>query len=335
MDRYNFTTTLAFIPWNWKRTHRRTVALFGRRPDRLSVAVHGCDHTAGEFATQSSETLDRKLKKAGERMAGLFRRTSLQHDPVMIFPQGSFSAETGPALKFSGYLAAANTEVTPANSGSNRTQIADLWKIAIMKYGSFPIFTRRYLTDGIENFAFDALLGKPCLIVGHHDVFKGNALCEFVTKLNGLNWKLRWRTLADAIRHSYVVRKQSDGSSLIAMYGTSVVLENSSTESREAVLTKEEYHGDSVQAVTVNETDVDWRHEEGCLRLRVTLAPKQTAKVEIRYAESGRGVKEDREPAGYGVKVRVRRYLSEFRDNYVSQSSTLQRSATRIRQFLN
>ena len=38
-----------------------------------------------------------------------------------------------------------------------------------MRYSSFPIFTRRYPWEGIENFAFDILLGKPALIVIHHD----------------------------------------------------------------------------------------------------------------------------------------------------------------------
>ena len=47
-----------------------------------------------------------------------------------------------------------------------------------MTYGAFPIFTRRYAFHGVENFAFDLLLGKPCLIVAHHDSFKddGTAL---------------------------------------------------------------------------------------------------------------------------------------------------------------
>ena len=41
-----------------------------------------------------------------------------------------------------------------------------------MRYGDFSIFTRRYAHHGLENFAFDLLLGKACLIVCHHDFFK-------------------------------------------------------------------------------------------------------------------------------------------------------------------
>ena len=66
-----------------------------------------------------------------------------------------------------------NTEVAPAQRAANETTIADLWSVAIMRYGSFPIITRRYPSHGIENFAFDALLGKPCLIAAHHDAPSG------------------------------------------------------------------------------------------------------------------------------------------------------------------
>lgn len=195
MDKYDFTTTIAFIPRNWPRTNPRTVAMFQRRPDRLSLSVHGCDHTASEFASRSTALLNRRIKAASQRMEFLLQRTSLKGDRVMIFPWGEFSPETGYALKLNGSVAAVNTEVAPSNNASNETKIADIWNVAIMQYGTFPIFTRRYLTHGIENFAFDALLGKPCLIVAHHDVFKdhGRDLVDFIAKLNSLNWNLRWR----------------------------------------------------------------------------------------------------------------------------------------------
>jgi hypothetical protein len=58
------------------------------------------------------------------------------------------------------------------DAGQPALTIADLWAPAVMRYSSFPIFTRRYPWEGIENFAFDILLGKPALIVIHHDYCK-------------------------------------------------------------------------------------------------------------------------------------------------------------------
>src|SRR5208283_4412128 len=148
----------------------------------LSLVVHGCDHTAGEFAERSPALLDRKIRTSIQRMERFRRTASIEADRVMVFPQGQFSPETGRALKLNGFVAAVNTEVSPAQRAANETTIADLWSVAIMKYGTFPILTRRYPHHGIENFAFDAILGKPCLIAAHHEAFKDHArnLVDFV-----------------------------------------------------------------------------------------------------------------------------------------------------------
>ena len=81
MDSHDFTTTIAFIPWNWRRTSQQTVRQFQQRSDRLSLCVHGCDHSAGEFAARSTALLNRRIKTAIERMELLSRETSLQPDP--------------------------------------------------------------------------------------------------------------------------------------------------------------------------------------------------------------------------------------------------------------
>ena len=39
--------TVAFIPYNRRRSDRHTVALLHAHSDRFSIAVHGCDHTGG------------------------------------------------------------------------------------------------------------------------------------------------------------------------------------------------------------------------------------------------------------------------------------------------
>jgi hypothetical protein len=335
MDKYNFTTTIGFIPWNWRRTNPRTVAMFLRRRDRFSLSVHGCDHTAGEFAVRSSALLNRRIKGATQRMEFLRQRTSLKCDRVMVFPQGAFSPETGCALKLNGFVAAVNTEVAPSNNARNETKIADLWDVAIMKYGTFPIFTRRYLAHGIENFAFDALLGKPCLIAAHHDVLKdhGRDLVDFIAKLNSLNWNLHWRPLGDAISHSFKVRNQADGTSVIQMFGKNLVMENPSTEPHEAILIKEEGDLDCVKAVMVNQTAIVFGYDGGYLQFRVELCPKEVTEVRVIYFDK-LDVPSSTDSIGYSIKTRARRYLSEFRDNYLSQSDFLYENAARIKQLL-
>jgi hypothetical protein len=335
MGKYNFTTTIAFIPWNWRRTNPRTVVAFQRRPDRFSLAVHGCDHTASEFATRSTAVLNRRIKAANQRMESLCQRTSLQFDRVMVFPQGAFSPETGFALKLNGFIAAVNTEVAPANNARNETTIADLWNVAIMKYGTFPIFTRRYLSHGIENFAFDALLGKPCLIAAHHDVFKGHGsdLVAFIARLNSLNWNLRWRSLGEAMSHSFKVRNEANGTVDIQMFAKSLVMENRSMEPQEAVLMKEEGNLDCVKAVVVNQTTIDFGHDGRNLQFRVKLYPREVKEARVVYSDN-LDISPVTDGMGYSFKTCIRRYLSEFRDNYVSQSDFLRKSTGTIRRLL-
>lgn len=292
MDRHNFTMTIAFIPWNWKRTSRRTVEMFKKRRDRFALAVHGCDHTASEFASRSSARLHEKSRVAVERMESLTERTGLAYERIMVFPQGEFSPEAGRALKLNNFVAAVNTEVVPSQGEGNETTIADLWQVAIMKYGDFPIFTRRYLTHGIENFAFDALLGKPCLVVAHHDVFKdgGRELAEFVDQLNSLNWDLRWRTLGDVLRRSFGGGSQNAGEATIEIYANDLMVPNPSNRPVGAAVLKRKADPDCVQDAKAGDDSLSYR-----------------------------------------LKTRARRYLSEFRDNYLSQSPLLHDAAVRLK----
>jgi hypothetical protein len=336
MDSHNFTTSIAFIPWNWRRTDRKTVRQFQLRNDRLSLCVHGCDHSAGEFATRSTALLNRRIKTAIERMELLSRKTSLEPDTIMVFPQGSFSPEAGRALKLNGFVAAVNTEVAPSGGAQNDTTIADLWSVAIMKYGTFPIFTRRYITHGLENFAFDALLGKPCLLVAHHEVFKarGRELMEFIGRLNSLKWTVRWGSLGDAIRHSFRSRKAPGGAHTIRMYAECLVIENQSAESQKAIVKKQESDYDCVQAVTANQEAVAHVCENGDLQFAVTTPPGEKTEIRIVYFDK---LELDPDSGGmaYRTKIRIRRHLSEFRDNYVSQNDLLYAIAAKLKRLLS
>jgi hypothetical protein len=335
MDEHNFATTVAFIPWNWRRTDARTVRLFQEHPNRLSLCVHGCDHTAKEFAERSSAVLNKRINVASNRMRLFRRRTQLRHDDVMLFPQGAFSAGAARALKLNGFVAAANTEVVPVDKAENKTTVGDLLGLAIMKYASFPMFTRRYLAHGVENFAFDGLLGKPCLIAAHHDDFAGDAriLLRVIAKLNSLNWNLRWRSVGNAIAHSSGIRRHAEGDQCVEMYGTSLTYKNLHASPQPAAFIKEETDFDCVKAVTVNGQPVDYSHQRGYLRFETTIPANKGVDLRIIYSgEQSLPVCED--GLNYRAKAVLRRYLSEFRDNYLSRNAHLHQGAIRIKEAL-
>ena len=335
MDEHNFATTIAFIPWNWHRTDARTVQLFHERPDKLSLCVHGCDHTGGEFAERSAAVLNKRIGIAVHRMQLLRQKTRLHHTDIMLFPQGAFSAGAARALKLNGFVAAANTEVVPVHADENKTTVADLLSLAIKKYGSFPIFTRRYLSHGVENFAFDGLLGKPCLIAAHHDDFADDAriLLQVIAKLNSLNWKLRWRSLGDTITRSFNLRKHNGGEPCVEMHGSNLIYTNSHVSSTSMTFVKEESDFDCVKAVTVNGSPIDYVYHSGYLLFEVRVPPKESADVHIIYA-GGQNLSSVQDGVKYRAKALLRRYLSEFRDNYLSRNAHLHHSALRIKEAL-
>jgi hypothetical protein len=335
MDEHNFATTIAFIPWNWHRTDSQTVRLFHERPEKLSLCVHGCDHTSKEFADRSVAVLNKRINIANQRMQLLGRRTDLRHDRVMLFPQGAFSASAARALKLNGFVAASNTEVVPVHSDENKTIVGDLLGVAIMKYASFPLFTRRYVAHGVENFAFDGLLGKPCLIAAHHDDFAGDAriLLDVISKLNSLNWKLRWRSLGETISRTFRMRRHRECDTCVEMYGTNLIYRNSIASPNGTTFIKEESDFDCVDEVTVNGRRIEHFQHDGHLKFQAAVPPNESAELRIVYS-GGANLPLSQHGVKYRAKVVLRRYLSEFRDNYLSQHELLQQGAVRIKEAL-
>jgi hypothetical protein len=335
LEKHTFAATFAFIPWNWRRTDHETVAIFKQHSEKLSICVHGCNHTGAEFAIRSADLLDRKLKTARDWMNSLFERTGLHHDNVMVFPYGIFSPEAGLALKENGFFAAVNTDVTPADLASNETTIADLWSVAILRYGGFPIFTRRYIDHGIENFAFDGLLGKPCFLVGHHDLFRdqGRELTEFLEKLNSLNWKLHWRTLESAVCRSYSIQCFG-GITKVKMFAKQLFIENTGSEPRQVLVLKEEADIGAVRSVTVSREPVDYTCESGRLQFIVNVPPGSTAEIRCIYDEKAVSCAHPK-ALFYRLRVAGRRYLSEFSDNYFSRNAFLHRTAAAAKRLLD
>ena len=181
MDKHNFVTTIAFIPWNYNRTDERIAALFKQRPDKFSLCVHGCDHTNGEFGKSDPNYLDNKVKLATARMIEHEKRTGIPFDRVMVFPQGIFSNEALEALKRSNFLAAVNTDALPVSGRIT---------------SSFPFFLR-YKPEDLP----DCVPG-PTFIVLHHDYFKNGyeRLTDFVDKLNAQSKNIKWGSLGNIIR---------------------------------------------------------------------------------------------------------------------------------------
>jgi hypothetical protein len=322
MERVNFSTSIAFIPWNWNRSARKIVRLFRENPQRLSLSVHGCDHTGGEFGSRHHGRLAWKSKQATQRMARHHSRTGLPNDPVMVFPQGVFSEAAMAVLKRGNFLGVVNSEVISTDPQPRPIRIADYWSVAVMNYSDFPIFTRRYPWAGVENFAFDILLGKPCIVVVHHNDCHDECrhVVAFMERLNRLNAKLRWTSLAEVVRRSFRQREISPDVMEVEMFGSEVRLENPSGAAKIFRCSKQESAPVTIKAIRAAEQPLPWTVSGNHISFEVTLNPGESRTVTITFAEPELAAFAG-ESLRYKVRAMVRRYLCEIRDNYVMRKS--------------
>jgi hypothetical protein len=319
MKELRFSTSIAFIPWNWRRSDPKVVQLFRDNPEYYSLCVHGSDHTSGEFAISDRLQLRAIAWEADNRMSLHQRRTGLEYDRVMVFPQGIFSKEAIPELKHAGFDAVVNTEVHSSPASEQKLTISDVWDVAVMAYSDFPIYGRRYPTDGIENFAFDQFLGKPCLVVIHHDFCRDGyaRLVEFIRQMNAIKAPLLWHRLGDVVRRGYRQRQVSPGLVEIEMYGNKILVENRSERAMNYFVRRREREPQSIESLNAGARRLAWEAVDDHIEFKLELGPNESMLLTLGFKPIGEVVL-GRKTLAHRARTRLRRYLSEARDNYLA-----------------
>jgi hypothetical protein len=322
MKRHKFSTNVAFIPWNWRRSAPEVVQLFRENPGHYSLSVHGCDHTRAEFGSSNQQRLYWKTRQALERMNRHKAITGIHHDPVMVFPQGIFSEAAMDVLRRTGLIASVNNDIISADPHPRAITVSDVWDIAVMRY-SFALFTRRYPWEGIENFAFDALLGKPAIAIIHHDYCSDHCarLIDFLQRLNALQRAPTWRNLGEVVRRSCRQREVSLGAVEVEMYGTELRIENRSDKPKHFLIRRREREASAIQQICAGAQEISWKSVNGHIELEIELNPGENRIIQIRFhGLAGKEYQGDNRL--YRLKAMLRRYLCEARDNYVTTTKS-------------
>lgn len=317
-----FAACIAFIPWNYRRS-RKEVAGLVSSCSKPFLCVHGCDHTGGEFSSRDIESLRGKAQLALDRMRTHSQLSGVPFDEVMVFPQGSFSAEALKALSSAGYLAAVNTHLQPSTVPEG-LELRDLLSVAVMRFADFPLFGRHY-PAGLDDFAFDLFLGKPALAVEHHGYFRDGytALQDFVARLSGLDERLEWTNPATICSHACRTKTADDGDVYVQFYTSRFHLKNDGKQARRYVLLRRQTGEGPSPSVTVNGRVWSYRLQDGNLEIRLSLEAEQAAEIKIICAEPDVTSPLCRQMPIYEAKVWIRRMLSEFRDNHVDTNRVL------------
>jgi len=208
----DLAATFAFIPWNHSRSDPITTSMFKANSDRLSICVHGCDHTGGEFGITDAPRLEAKAKTAITRMARHEKKYGLTYDRVMVFPQGKFSKEALTALMRNGYVAAVNTSVFPTDYDSS-LKVRDLLELAVVLPYGVPLYRRRYPVE-LFDVACDIFFEKPVFIVQHHQDFRSGfeILLSFIQRLHEIKPDIKWMPIGTVLAQSFWKKVENNGS---------------------------------------------------------------------------------------------------------------------------
>jgi hypothetical protein len=336
MDECGFASTVAFIPWNYRRSDKKIAKLFRDRSDRFSVCVHGCDHSQAEFGDVDLGKLNSKVRLASKRMKAHEALTGVTYAAAMVFPQGKFSSHALRALKCNNYLAAINTDAVAADLGDEHDlTIGDFLDLAITRSEGFPLFLRKYPGE-LADLAFVLFFDKPLLLVEHHQYFKDDCrkALEFIRRVNTLNADLEWKGLWEILVRSYVEREVSQGIIQCKIYTNHQIIENWGARDGTYLITKDESGTTPIQGVFVNGKKTPFVIAgNSVLRLQVEIPAKSSATIRIHY----RNILPDAERREHFMEttqVLMRRVLSEFRDNVLCKNDLLLSAAHQVRKRL-
>lgn len=192
-DEHGYHAAMAMIPLDAGRPHPPTVSLFRRRADRLSLVVHGNDHTKDELLAARDDAAARTIAAQALRRIMMFeRRSGLHVDRVMTPPHGLCSRQMTRALGCLGFDALAAIHPLPWTEHAPTDPPLAGWRPADFVVGC-PIVPRIPLGSTAADIALRAFLDHPLIVYGHHeDLADGlDALAEtaaIINRLGDVSW---------------------------------------------------------------------------------------------------------------------------------------------------
>lgn len=323
MDKHDFHTTIAFIPWNYDRSEAQTVALFRSHPDRFSICVHGDNHDHKEFDDFGSKPLILQIaavKQSLARMDKFQTLTGIPYDNVFVFPHNMGSERILEQLKAYNFTATVNSSNVPMDRSRPSSTLFALRPVTL-SFADFPSISR--YSAGMANPAsfigINEFLDNPIFLYCHQDFFaKGiDAFDGIADEINRLQPDTRWRSVGDIVKHLYLVRLRDDSNYDVLAFSSTLDLNNTSERNSIFYIQKQESDSPAIDSVSVGGQQVPFQLDKGYLHLNVAVPVGESRRVVIQY-------KNDLELASISIskdslRVRLLRMVSDFRDITLSK----------------
>ena len=128
-------------------------------------------------------------------------------------------------------------------------------------------------------------LGNPLLFSGHHHLFEAgidafNTTAEFVNRIQP---DIKWVSMGELARHTYLLRKRDDGSYDVRSFSKCIQLENNNDYETAYFFRKEESFYPAIKGIAVNDKSYPFEKSGDDLFFSMTIPPGETRLINIEY----------------------------------------------------
>jgi hypothetical protein len=224
---HSYHVVLASIPLDYRFASRAAVRLFDQHRAQVSLALHGNNHEAFELLRVTSEEQAlRLLAQSLRRAVGFEKRTGLEVSRVVCAPHEVCAAPVlRAALRLQVEAVCLETPLQRRPGIPRLDSPLTGWEPAQLVESGVPLLPRYPLRYSFDDVVLRAFLDQPLILFGHHhDVAGGLEGLEAVAaRINRLG-PVRWGSLSDLARSSYL--RRVEGSTLrLRLYARLVWIE--------------------------------------------------------------------------------------------------------------
>jgi len=323
MEKHNFHSTVAFIPWNYDRSDSRVVSLFRAHPDRFSICIHGDNHDHKEFTDYHQKPLNTQtvaLKQSLARMNRFQMLTGIPYDKVMVFPHSIAPEQTLGALKTYNYLATVNSSNVPMDR-AEPALLPFALRPFTLSFADFPSIRRYSVEAPISNvvIAVNQFLENPLFLYGHQGFFSRgiNAFDRLADQVNHVDPDTRWRSVGEIVRHLYLLKQRDDSGYDVFAISSNFCLENLSAKPSTFHIRKQESTQPAIKSLTVDGLHLPYRIYDGYMTFAISVPPDRTRCIAISYKNDLQLASTD--ISKRSVRVYFLRMASDFRDIILSR----------------
>lgn len=332
MDRADFHTTIAYIPWNYDRpSSTNVIQLFRNNPDRFSLCVHGNNHDHREFYSYEPKPdaawparpfpeQEADIRQGLARIEAFEDFSGLPVDRVMVFPHDIAPDRTLELLKKYNFKATSNVGKVPLDSPVPEDPLFWLRRVTDRYGGGLAALDRTEPANRTTaDIAVDLFLDNPVLFVEHLRFFSDSraAFNSFARQVNRLQSDIEWVGLGTLTDHLYLLRKEEDGIWGVRSFSPDIILNNPDDEPRRYRILKKDDGGIPIRQVSVDDRYVDFfRCSDNRIEIEITIPPQEERRVRIVYENDF--VAADEDLAKRDLQVNMLRFLSGVRDQYLT-----------------